>query len=108
MRYARGVKIFLVSALLAFAAFLAWGYARNHPEDVPWTKLDLARPVGAFTGRKLAALVGESGECRALLRRAGIRFTSLPPRHSGEQCGYDDAIRFARGGALDLAYRPPD
>jgi hypothetical protein len=105
MRYARGVKIFLVLALLAFLAFLAWGYARNHPEDMPWTELDLASPVGAFTGRKLAALGGEAETCRTLLRRAGIRFVALPSR-SGGQCGYDDAVRFSPGGALTIGYRP--
>ena len=108
MRYARGLKVFLVLALLAFGAFLGWGYARNHPEDVPWTKLDLARPVGAFTGRKLAALSGDAETCRALLRRAGIRFTALPPRGGSGQCGYEDAVRFAPGGALAIAYRPAD
>ncbi len=107
MRYARGVKIFLVAALLAFLAFLAWGYARNHPEDVPWTQLDLGLPVGAFTGRKLAALGGEGEKCRVLLRRAGVRFVALPARRGG-QCGYDDAVRFASGGALTIGYRPAD
>ena len=105
MGYARGVKIFLVLAVVAFLAFLGWGYARNHPEDLPWTELDLARPVGAFTGRKLAALGGEAGKCRALLRRAGIRFEALPSRRSG-QCGYDDAVRFSSDGALTIGYRP--
>ena len=107
MRVARAVKTFLLLALLAFLAFLGWGYGRNHPEDLPWTDLDLAQPVGAFTGRKLAALGGESGTCRALLRRAGIRFVALPPRRGG-QCGYDDAVRFSAGGALSIAYRPAD
>jgi len=91
--------------LLAFAGFLAWGYARNHPEDLPWTELDLARPVGAFTGRKLAALGEDPGQCRILLRRAGIRFVALPARAAG-RCGYDDAVRFSPGGALALAWRP--
>ncbi|MGA9581282.1 MAG: extensin family protein [Allosphingosinicella sp.] len=107
MRYLRRVKIFLVLALLAFLAFLGWGYARSHPEDLPWTKLDLARPVGAFTGRKLAALAGESESCRALLRRAGVRFVALPERGDG-QCRYDHAVRFAGGGALTIGYRPAD
>jgi hypothetical protein len=105
MKYLRRVKILLVLALLAFLAFLAWGYSRNHPEDVPWAELDLAHPVGGFTGRKLAALGGEAEKCRALLRRAGVRFVALPPRGAG-QCGYRDAVRFSAGGALDLAYRP--
>jgi hypothetical protein len=97
-----------VLALLAFAVFLAWGYARNHPQDVPWTEVDLAQPVGAFTGRKLAGLAGDGEKCRALLRRAGIRFAALPPRGEGAQCGFEDAVRFGRGGALALAYRPAD
>lgn len=108
MKYLRRVKIFLVPALLAFAAFLAWGYGRNHPEDVPWTKLDLAQPIGGFTGRKLAALAGEGETCRALMRRAGIRFTALPRRDAPGRCGYDDAVRFNRGGAIAIAYRPSD
>jgi len=82
-------------------------YSNRHPEDVPWTELDLAQPVGAFTGRKLAALAGESGRCRALLGRAGIRFVALP-RRGGGQCGYGDAVRFAPGGALSIRYRPAD
>jgi hypothetical protein len=106
VQYLRRVKIFLVLALLAFAAFLGWGYARNHPEELPWTRLDLAQPVGAFTGRKLAALAGEGDACRNLLRRAGIRFSALPPRGARGQCGYEDAVRLGRGGALAVAYRP--
>jgi hypothetical protein len=108
VKYLRRVKIFLVLALLGFAAFLGWGYARNHPEDVPWTELDLARPVGAFTGRKLAALPRDGVKCRALLSRAGIRHAALPPRGAGTQCGYGDSVRFGRGGALALAWRPAD
>ncbi|HEX8572930.1 MAG TPA: extensin family protein [Allosphingosinicella sp.] len=108
MTYLRRVKILLALALLAFTTFLGWGYARNHPEDVPWTKLDLARPVGAFTGRKLAALGGDPAECRALLRRAGVRFATLPARGSDGQCGFDHAVRFTGGGALALSYRPAD
>jgi hypothetical protein len=95
-------------ALLGFAGMLLYGHARRHPEDVPWTKLDLGQPVGAFTGRKLAALGGENEECRSLLRRAGIRFTFLPARRAGPQCGYDGAVRFRAGGALTMNWRPAD
>jgi hypothetical protein len=108
MRWLRRLKIALLLAILAFLAFLLWGYGRNHPEDLPWTELDLAQPVGAFTGRKLVALRDDPRECRALLRRAGIRFTALPPRRAGPECGYDDAVRFSPGGALEIAYRPAD
>jgi hypothetical protein len=93
-------------ALIGFLAMLLYGYSRNHPQDMPWTELDLTQPVGAFTGRKLAALEGE--KCQGLLEAAGVKFTALPPRSSGEQCGYDDAVRFAGGGALQIGYRPAD
>src|SRR5215218_1182335 len=96
MRYLRWIRRLLALAILAFLGLLLWGHARRHPEDVPWTGLDLSQPVGAFTGRKLAALDGEGPKCRALLSRAGIRFTPLPARGTGRggECGYDDAVRF--------------
>jgi hypothetical protein len=102
----RWARRLLLLALLAFLALLGWGYARNHPEDLPWTPLDLSDPVGAFTGRKLTGLNGDGGDCRALLRRAGISFTALPPRAQGPQCGFDDGVRLAAGGALPLRFRP--
>jgi hypothetical protein len=104
----RWLRRLLLLALAAFLALLAWGYARNHPEDMPWTPLDLSQPVGPFTGRKLAGLGGEGAHCRDLLTRAGIRFTALPARDDGEQCGYDDAVRLIAGGALPLRFRPAD
>ena len=107
MRPLRILKTLLLLAAFGFGALLLWGYSRNHPEDVPWAELDLARPVGAFTGRKLAELGGEGEKCQALLKRAGVRFNALPPRRSG-QCGYDDAVRFTGGGALEISYAPRD
>jgi hypothetical protein len=106
MRFLRFLRLSLLLVVLAFLGLLLWGYARNHPEDMPWTELDLAQPVGAFTGRKLAGVSG--AKCRGLLGRAGIRFIKLPPRNAGGQCGYDDAVRFQAGGALRIAFAPPD
>ena len=106
MRLLRLFKILLWVGLLGFAGMLLYGYSRSHPEDMPWTELDLAQPVGAFTGRKLAGLSGES--CKGLLERAGVRFNALPPRAAGEQCGYEDAVRFTAGGARGIDYRPAD
>ncbi|HEY5723312.1 MAG TPA: extensin family protein [Allosphingosinicella sp.] len=104
----RRLKLLLFLALLGFAGLLLYGHARRHPEDVPWTRLDLGQPVGLFTGRKLAALGGEPSNCRAMLTRAGIRFTALPARSAGPQCGYGEAIRFRGGGALTIGWRPAD
>ena len=107
MRPLRILKTLLLLAAFGFGALLLWGYSRNHPEDMPWAELDLARPVGAFTGRKLAELGGQGEKCQALLKRAGVRFNALPPRRSG-QCGYDNAVRFTGGGALEISYAPRD
>jgi len=103
----RTLKALFWLGLISFGGLLLYGYARNHPEDLPWTKLDLAEPVGAFTGRKLAGLDRRGGkQCKALLRRAGIRFKPLPPRSSDQQCGYSDAVEVSPGGSTDIAYRP--
>ncbi|MBV9931316.1 MAG: extensin family protein [Alphaproteobacteria bacterium] len=96
----------LLLAPLALAALLLWGYGRKHPEDVPWTKLDLTRPVGAFTRAKLAGLHGDGVRCRALLARAGIRFVAVPRRVDRPQCGYFDGVELSDAGAATLAYRP--
>lgn len=101
---AKAFRRLILPGLVVFAGLSLWGYGRNHPEDVPWTPLDLSRPVGAFTGRKLAAIHGE--KCRALLADAGIRFTALPPRREDAECRYDDAVRLVPGGATEIAYRP--
>lgn len=91
---------------MLFGGLLLVGYARRHPEDIPWTALDLTHPVGAFTGRKLADLRDEGPQCKALLARAGVHFVALPPRRAGDECGYAHAVRFSRGGALGIAWRP--
>lgn len=107
-RFITLLKAAILLLLLGLAGVLLYGYARNHPEDLPWTALDLADPVGLFTGRKLAALADRPAQCRALLEQAGVTFTPLPPRRSGSDCGYDDAVRFIPGGAARIAYRPAD
>jgi hypothetical protein len=108
MALLRVIKFTLLLAVAAFLGVLGYGYARNHPEDLPWTALDLSRQPGAFTGRKLAALGDDAEQCRRLLGDAGVRFTALPPRSAGAQCSYRDAVRFRTGGARTIDYRPSD
>lgn len=91
----RAVRLVVLIALLAGATLVAVGWLRSHPEDNPWAPLDLSRPIGLFTGRKLTALTEDFPRCRALLTRAGIEFTVLPERREGARCGYADGIRFA-------------
>ncbi|HEV2866141.1 MAG TPA: extensin family protein [Allosphingosinicella sp.] len=109
MRRLRRIVIrLLVLGLAGLGGLLLYGYGRSHPQDVPWAPLDLSQPVGAFTGRKLAELADEGPRCRALLERAGVRFTPLPARTAGPQCGYTDAVRFTAGGAVRIGYHPAD
>ena len=105
-RLRRTIVLLILFGLAGLGALLLYGHARGHPEDVPWTDLDLGRPIGLFTGRKLADLADEGPRCQALLGRAGIRFTALPARRGGAQCGYDQAVRLRTGGALEIDYSP--
>ena len=106
-RIRRLVVRILILGLLALAGLLLYGHARTHPEDMPWTALDLSQPLGAFTGRKLADLADEGERCQGLLDRAGIGFARMPDRSSqGGQCGYRGAVRLDRAGALRIGYRP--
>lgn len=94
-------------ALVIVAAFAGFGYVQRHPEDVPWTDLDLSRPIGMFTGRKLAALRDKPDRCRGLLSAAGIAHELRPARDNGESCSVRDAVRLPATGARTIALAPP-
>lgn len=106
----RGVRrvVGASAALIVLAALLliGWAFLQRSPQDLPWTPLDLAQPIGVATGSKLATLGGGGPRCRALLRSAGVRFRALPPRDDGPECGFDDAVRFLPGGAEPLTLTP--
>lgn len=107
MRRARRWTTRLVLLLALAAVLLALlALVRRHPEDVPWTRLDLTRPIGLFTGRKLAGLADDPAQCRALMEQAGIAHRALPPRRDGPDCGYRDAVAFEPGGARSIGFRP--
>jgi len=59
------------------------GWLDAHPEHNPWAPLDLRDPPGWATERKLASLRGDPAECRAVLARSGVRFTTLDPAVGG-------------------------
>ncbi|MBA2920433.1 extensin [Sphingomonas sp. MAH-20] len=95
--------IFALVLIALICWYLVW--TRAHPQDSPFTALDLTQPIGMFTGRKIAGLREDTRECETLLFRAGIRYRTLPPAGTG-QCAYDDAVRLTRGGALSAGFRP--
>lgn len=84
-------RLVLFGALCALA-LISYAYVRHRPQDLPWTDLDLAQPIGMFTGRKLAALTSDAGRCRALLDKAGVSYSAMKPTGSG-QCRHGDAVR---------------
>ena len=88
---------------MALAGLLAV-LSRTRPQDVPWTPLDLAQPMGLFTGRKIAALGSEPGQCRTLLTRAGAQHDRIAPFGDG-QCRVPDPIKLA-GGARSITLLP--
>lgn len=102
MRAVVGALIWL--GTLAALAFAAFAFTRARPQDTPWAPLDLAQPIGMFTGRKLAALGDEARECRALLERAGARFTPLP-LFGTARCVVADGVRLG-AGSRTIALRP--
>ena len=93
------------SALAGAFGLVLWAAARGSPEDLPWTPLDLGQPSGLFTGRKLTALTEDFPQCRALLDRAGVRYTTLPARRYG-RCGYADGVRLTSGGSRRIGLAP--
>ncbi len=101
----RAFGTLVVLALAATVLLVLYGGMRGRPQDLPWTDLDLGAPVGLFTGRKLTGLTSDAPTCRAALDRAGVRYTALPERRSGD-CGYDDGVRFTAGGPRRIGYTP--
>lgn len=103
MRRALWWLLFLI--ILAAAYLYAREYVRRHPQDVPWTELDLRHPIGIFTLRKLVELGEQPAQCRALLKKAGIADVPAPPRSTGSDCGYADGMRLAEDGRT-VAFEP--
>jgi len=96
-------RLLLLGAILFFV-LLAYAALRHRPQDLPWTTLDMAQPIGMFTGRKLAALTSDTAACRALLDRAGVAYVATKPGGEGK-CAYADAVRL-RPAAEAVALSP--
>ncbi len=95
----------LAAIQLAVAVIEGKAFIAAHPQDVPWTRLNLDQPIGRFTGPKLAALGDDSRRCRALLANGGARDRAAPSVAAPPPCGYVDGVRLVRS-ATDIAWRP--
>lgn len=86
------IRRLILLLLLAVLLLTAYAFVKGRPQDLPWTALDLAQPIGLFTGRKLAGLTQNRAQCLALLQQAGVAYRAMPSGGEG-QCAYDDAVR---------------
>lgn len=105
MMVKRLTRLLVWSAVLLALVLAGFVVTRARPQDTPWAPLDLGQPVGLFTGRKIAALGEEPGQCRALLDRAGARHEVVAPFGSGPQCSVTQAVRLG-GGARRIVLAP--
>lgn len=74
----------ILVAIAAMLLFAGYSWLQAHPEHNPSAPLDLRDPVGLATATKLAALKDDVEQCRAVLARSEVVFTSLPPTGEGE------------------------
>lgn len=93
----------------AFALAVLDGWAPS--EHLPWTRLDLNRPVGVTTAAKIAELElpyrttdqtridAETARCIQALRQAGVQVERVPDVDDGGFCVIQGAVRLT-GGAL--------
>lgn len=75
------------------------------PQHKPWAPLRLIDPVGIATAMKVVRAGAEPAQCRAILRKAGVEFSEVPPRMTPQMsqlgCSMDDAI-IVKGGRANL------
>lgn len=102
----RAISWFLVFAVLAVLVIEARSWMQRHPQDLPWTALSLDQPVGRFTAGKIAALGDDPRLCRSLLTSVGSADRAAKPRQGGMQCGYEDGVVLAGGGARAAGFSP--
>jgi hypothetical protein len=89
MRVPRIDKPAILLLFIAALALAVWSWFRDHPQHNPWAPLDLRDPPGWATQTKLAALRNDPAECRAVLERSEVAFSTLPPAGDGE-CRRED------------------
>lgn len=95
--------LILLAVVVAALFFFGRDYVRRHPQDVPWTQLELSHPIGRFTASKIAGIGDEPARCRDLLADAPVDDSGVPARRSPPNCGYEDGMRL---GGRSASYSP--
>ncbi|WP_285710322.1 extensin family protein [Erythrobacter oryzae] len=91
-RHYRAARLALAALVPLALGIAGWQWLQDHPEHNPWAPLNLSDPPGWATRAKLARLKGDVSECRAVLERSDIAFTTLQP--TGEApCARTDRTR---------------
>ena len=98
-RHRFGPSLPVFTLLIALVLGL-YEWVRGHPQDVPWTPLVLADPVGRMTVRKIGALHEDFAGCRRIIEAAGQAHEPLPPVIGAGSCGYDNGVRLTNGAQL--------
>ena len=102
----RAILIVALICVTVIAVIEGAGYVGRHPQDFPWTRLDLNQPIGRFTGAKLAGLGDDADRCRALLADAGSVDRVVPALIAEPPCGYDDGMRLMADSESAIVFRP--
>jgi hypothetical protein len=89
---------FIASAVLFGGGALAVLAIREGRIDVPerwnpWAPLRLEAPPDVFTRFRLARLSADAAACAAFLATTPLRFETLADRATGEDCGFENAVR---------------
>lgn len=81
-----------LSAALAIAALVTF-IVTLPPQDKPWAKLDLERPMGWATEVQFMRMSGDRAACSEALAASSLRVRSIEDRREGEggMCGYSNA-----------------
>lgn len=106
------VQLWQATIVGAFALAVLNGWAP--PEHLPWTRLDLDRPVGATTAAKIADLDlpyrsadisridAETERCMQTLREAGVEVERAEDIDDGGFCVIQGAVRITGGAVIPL------
>jgi hypothetical protein len=81
--------------MLGILALFVRTWLHHHPEHNPWAPLDLDDPLGWATQSKIAALRDDPAECRAVLARSEVAFTTRAPLGEGA-CSRPDRLTLDR------------
>lgn len=79
----RAERRILALAIVALIGFASWTWLKEHPEHNPFAPLDLRHPIGWATADKLAALKTDAAQCRTVLERSDVAFSTLEPAGEG-------------------------